>query len=109
MFMRITWGKIRPRAWDDLQAVYARVSDPGIEGLQARWLARDTVDTDAFFAVTLWETVEAIQAWESTPEYQTEFLDKIDPFTLGSYSVSVCEIKYQSIGSAIVAGQGRLA
>jgi heme-degrading monooxygenase HmoA len=95
--------------WDDLQAVYARVSDPHIEGLSARWLVRDTVDTDAFFAVTLWETSEAIKAWETTPEYQTEFLDKINPFTLGTYSVSVCEIKYQSVGSAVVAGRGRLS
>jgi heme-degrading monooxygenase HmoA len=101
MFMRITWGKVRPNSWSNLETVYHRVCDPNTPGLAARWLARDTVDSDAFFAVTLWETADAIHAWESKPEYRTEFLDKINPFTLGSYSVSVCEVKYQSVSDRL--------
>jgi heme-degrading monooxygenase HmoA len=97
MYMRITWGKVRPGLWETFETTYKRVADPAIAGLCARWLVRDTVDPDAIFAITLWESREAIDRWEAAPEYRTRFLDEIDPLMLGAYSVSICEVLYDSI------------
>jgi heme-degrading monooxygenase HmoA len=105
MFMRITWCKVRPGQWDAFERAYAAAADPTTPGLRARWVARDTVDTDAVFAITLWETRDSIRDWEGRPEYRTGFLDKVDPYTLGDYSVSVCEVQYESIGARVTSGK----
>jgi heme-degrading monooxygenase HmoA len=96
MWMRITWGKVRPGLWDSFEELYGRIADPNTEGLIGRQLARDTVDIDAFFAISVWATREAIDTWESSEQYRSRFLNPIDPFMLGAYSVSVCDIRYAS-------------
>jgi len=45
------------------------------------------------FAVTLWEDKESIERWERSSAYK-EFLEVVEPFMMGSYSVSVCEVMY---------------
>jgi heme-degrading monooxygenase HmoA len=97
MWMRITWGKVRPGTWTPFEELYARIADPGTAGLVGRQLVRDTIDTDTFFAISVWETREAIAAWEGSEQYHTNFLNLIDPFMLGAYAVSVCDIRYASI------------
>ena len=96
MLMRITWGKVRPGLWDTFEGLYARVADPDTSGLVGRQLVRDTVDTDAFFAISVWETTEHIAVWEASEQYRERFLNLIDPFMLGAYSVSICDIRYAS-------------
>lgn len=96
MWMRITWGKVRPGLWDAFEALYAQVADPHTEGLVGRQLVRDTVDSDAFFAISVWATREVIDSWEASEQYRERFLNLIDPFMLGAYSVSVCDIRYAS-------------
>ncbi len=96
MWMRITWGKVRPGLWEPFEELYARIADPTTPGLVGRQLVRDTTDIDAFFAISVWETQEAITAWEASEQYRERFLNLIDPFMLGAYSVSVCDIRYAS-------------
>jgi heme-degrading monooxygenase HmoA len=96
MWMRITWGKVRPGLWESFEALYSQVADPHTDGLVGRQLARDTVDIDAFFAISVWTSREAIDLWESSEQYRERFLNLIDPFMLGAYSVSVCDIRYAS-------------
>ena len=94
MWMRITWGKIRPGLWEPFEELYTRIADPHTAGLVGRQLVRDTVDMDAFFAISVWESTEAIASWEASEQYRERFLNLIDPFMLGAYSVSVCDIRY---------------
>lgn len=96
MWMRITWGKIRPGLWEPFERLYASIADPASQGLVGRQLVRDTVDTDAFFAISVWESIEAITAWEGSEQYRERYLNLIDPFMLGAYAVSICEIRYAS-------------
>lgn len=104
-YMRITWGKIHPGNWDHFLAAYTQVADPDIEGMQARWLVRSVDDPDAIFAITLWDSREAIENWERSKQYQTEFHDRISAFMAGSYSVSISEVAYSSLhGEKLLAG-----
>ena len=94
--MRITWGKVRPGLWASFEELYARIAEPTTPGLVGRQLVRDVVDTDAFFAVSVWETREAIGAWEASEQYRERFINPLDPFMLGTYSVSIGDIRYSS-------------
>jgi len=94
MFMRITWGQLQPGLWDDFVKRYEEdAADPSTAGLKARWLVRDSHNIDNMFAVTLWEDKESIERWERSSAYK-EFLEVVEPFMMGSYSVSVCEVMY---------------
>jgi len=94
MFMRITWGQLQPGAWDPFMVKYHEVADPATPGLLARWVVQDTNNTDSMFAITLWDTRESIRAWETSDDYRGRFLPAVEPFMIGSYSVSVSEVRY---------------
>lgn len=94
MFVRITWGRVDPGTWPQFERRYRDVIRPDTAGLLARWLVQDTKDPDNFFAVTLWQTAEAIKTWESSDEYRDVFLAAIEPFMISRYSVAICAVRY---------------
>lgn len=106
MWMRITWGKVRPGLWEAFEELYVRIADPDTTGLLGRQLVRDTVDIDAFFAISIWESKEAIADWEASEQYRERFLNLIDPFMVGAYSVSMCDIRYASPWPPLQNGKG---
>ena len=65
MIMRITWGKLQAGTWQDFERAYhATVAGKEVKGLRGRWLAQDVNDPNGGFAVSLWDTLEAMQAYE---------------------------------------------
>ena len=69
MVIRITWGKLRAGAWADFERTYrATVVARGknIKGLRGRWLAQDAGDKDTGFAVSLWDSLADMQAYEES-------------------------------------------
>lgn len=97
MFMRITWGRVDSGKWADFETRYRQVAKADVPGLLARWLINDTKDPDSIFAVTLWSNADAIRAWENSPDYKNNFLAALEPYMVGAYSVSVCEVKFDDI------------
>lgn len=54
MRMRLTWGKLNPGTWDEFEWVYKEtLTGKEIKGVKGRWLARDVMDPDRGFAVSL--------------------------------------------------------
>ena len=97
MIMRITWGKLRPGSWNDFEKTYAAtVAAKGsdVKGLRGRWLMQDTEDRDTGFAVSLWETPEAMQAYEQSDLYRKDFAPALQPFFVGDYKTYRCDVKY---------------
>src|SRR5437763_783042 len=94
MYMRITWAKVQPGFWAAYAKEFKLVVDPTTPGLLARWLVHDKEDSDSLFVLTLWDSIAAIERWETSRHYQEEFLPALKPFILGAYSVSVCEVSY---------------
>jgi heme-degrading monooxygenase HmoA len=97
MIMRITWGKLRPGSWNDFEKTYeATVAEKGndVKGLRGRWLLQDTQDGDTGFAVSLWETPEAMQAYEQSDLYRKDFAPALQPFFVGDYKTYRCDVKY---------------
>jgi heme-degrading monooxygenase HmoA len=67
MIMRITWGKLRAGTWQEYeQAYHATVAGTEVPGLRGRWLAQDVHDPDGGFAVSVWDTPDAMQAYEQS-------------------------------------------
>ena len=97
MIMRITWGKLRSGTWTEFEQAYRdTVVDQDIKGLRGRWLAQDTQDPDGGFAVSLWDSLEDMQAYEQSAFFQQEALPKLQPYFVGEYTTYRCGVKYSS-------------
>ena len=100
MIMRITWGKLRPGKWDEYEQTYRSTvvaKSRDIKGLRDRWLTQDTADKDAGFAVSLWDSLEDMRAYEQSTFYQQEILTSLQPFFVGEYKTYRSEVTYTDI------------
>ena len=95
MIMRITWGKLRAGCWQEYEQAYrATVADKAVPGLRGRWLAQDVHDPDGGFAVSVWDSFEAMQAYEQSAVLRQEMPPILQPFCVGEYPTSRCDVKY---------------
>ena len=95
MIMRITWGKLRAGCWPEYEQAYrAAVADKAVPGLRGRWLAHDVQDPDEGFAVSVWDSLEAMQAYEQSAVFKQEIQPTLQPFFVGEYHTYRCDVKY---------------
>ena len=96
MIMRITWGKLRAGTWREYeQAYHATVAGKTVPGLRGRWLAQDVNDADGGFSVSLWDSLDAMQAYEQSAVFQQEIQPTLQPFFAGEYTTYRCDVKYE--------------
>jgi len=94
--MRITRGKVHPGTWDAFEQAYKATvvaKSEHIDGLRGRWLVQDIDDPDAGYSVSFWESAEAIQAYEQSDFYTQEILPALQPFFVGEFTITCCEMK----------------
>ena len=95
MIMRITWGKLRAGTWAEYeQAYHATVAGKTVPGLRGRWLAQDVNDPDGGFSVSLWDSLDAMQAYEQSAVFTQEIQPTLQPFFAGEYTTYRCDVKY---------------
>lgn len=95
MIMRLTWGKLHPGTWDAFEQAYKTMfAGKQTKGLRGRWLAQDTVDPDGGFAVSVWDSLEDLQAYEQSAFFQQEIRPTLQPFFVGEYNTHRCEVKF---------------
>ncbi|WP_114947821.1 antibiotic biosynthesis monooxygenase family protein [Microvirga calopogonii] len=97
MFVRIYWGRIYPGSWPSIEERYRALMEIDIPGLRARLVTRDVNDPESMFTITIWDTVESVQAWEASEAYQDVFLAAVRPFLVGSQSVSLSEVRVENL------------
>ena len=96
MIMRITWGKLRAGSWQAYEQAYrATVADKVVPGLRGRWLAQDVQDPDGSFAVSVWDSCEAMHAYEQSAVFRQEMHPTLQPFFVGEYTTHRCEVRYE--------------
>jgi heme-degrading monooxygenase HmoA len=96
MIMRITRGKLHPGTWSAYEQAYKATvvaKSPPIEGLRGRWLGQDLHDLEGGYAGSLWDSVEAIRAYEQSDFYNQEILPTLQPFFVGDFTTTYCEVK----------------
>ena len=96
MIMRITGGKLRAGTWQAYEQAYrATVAGTEVPGLRGRWLAQDVHDPDGGFAVSVWDTLDAMQAYEQSAVLKQEIQPTLQPFFVGEYTTYRCDVKYE--------------
>jgi len=96
MYMRIIWGRIALGQWDGFEAAYKKATllRGDVKGLKNQWLARDQVDPDAGYSITLWDTEEDMRAfWDS--KKREEAMALLRPYFLNQFTVTECEVRSQ--------------
>ena len=96
MMMRMTWGKWRAGTWAEYpQAYHATVAGQTVPGLRGRWLAQDVNDADGGFSVSVWDALDAMQAYEQSAVLTQEMQPTLQPFFVGEYTTYRCDVKYE--------------
>jgi heme-degrading monooxygenase HmoA len=96
MIMRMTWGKLRAGSWDAYAQAYRKtVAGKQVPGLRGRWLAHDVQDPDGGFAVSVWDSLDAMQAYEQSAVFKQEIQPTLQPFFVGEYTTYRCDVKYE--------------
>ena len=101
MVIRVTWGKLRAGSWNDFEKTYREnvlTKGKGLKGLRGRWLAQDGADKDTGFAVSLWDNVADMQAYEQSQLYR-EIMAPLQPFFVGEYKTYRCDVKYSDVAA----------
>jgi heme-degrading monooxygenase HmoA len=96
MVIRITWGKLRAGTWSEFERTYRQnvlTKGKNLKGLRGRWLAQDEADQDTGFAVSLWDDLADMRAYEESPLYR-EIVGPLQPFFVGEFKTYRCEVKY---------------
>ena len=76
--------------------VNIRPKGKGLKGLRGRWLAQDAGDKDTGFAVSLWDNLPDMQAYEQSALYK-EIMAPLLPFFVGEYKTYRCDVKYTDV------------
>ena len=96
MLMRMTWGKLQAGIWAEYEQVYhTTVAGKAVPGLRGRWLAQDGQDPDGGFSVSLWDSLDAMQAYEQSVVFQQEIQPILQPFFAGTYTTYRCDVQYE--------------
>jgi len=97
MFMRITWGKLKPGAWNDYEAAYRKVMPQTLEvpGIRGRWLIRDLDEPDAGYSVAMFDSERDMRAFTENAEVRAAIKKALDPFHTGEYTTKHCEVKVE--------------
>lgn len=95
MFMRITWGKIKPGQWQGYEEAYRKgtTQTRGAKGLKGRWLVQDTDDPDAGYSITLWETEADMRGYFDDKTFKEKVLPLVQPFFVDQYETRFCRVK----------------
>ena len=104
MHMRISWGRVNPGQWDEYERAFIQaLKDSGpIDGLIGRTIARDLDDPDTGYSVSVWESAEAMEAYESGVS-ANQILPKIKQYFGGAFVTNRLEVvhdeRYDRAGS----------
>jgi quinol monooxygenase YgiN len=94
MYMRISWGRVNPGAWADYQEAFKEAVEATgrPEGLVTRVLSRDVDDPNTGYSISWWESVEAMDAYETGPGVNDEILPRIQQFFGGAFVTNRVEV-----------------
>jgi hypothetical protein len=112
MYMRVTKGRVKPGCWDKYEAAYLEhVEGKHVEGqhvaghrspagLLGRWLMRSMLDRELAFSLSLWETREAMEAYERSDAVRREILPHLAPFISNDFAAFHCGVTVQAMRPA---------
>jgi hypothetical protein len=70
------------------------VANTAVPSLRGRWLAEDVQEPNGGCAISLWDSLEAMQVYEQRAVFRREMQPTLQPFLVGASTTSRCEVKY---------------
>jgi heme-degrading monooxygenase HmoA len=97
MFMRITWGRIKPGQWEEYEQRFEKLAAAQLSegGPMRRWLVRDLDEPDAGFAISVFDTEEQMRTWSSDPAARERTKSEMSDLYIGEYRARQCEVRLQ--------------
>jgi heme-degrading monooxygenase HmoA len=95
MFARVAWGKVKPGTWAEYERLYRDEILPqtrGVSGLVFRELLQGADDPNEGISLTLWESREALDAYEQSDLYQ-RVTERARAFYVGEFWVKHFEVR----------------
>lgn len=91
MIMRVSWGKIKPGMWERYEQLWDEAVGKmqGTPGLRAHWLLKDPEHVCAGHSLSLWDSVEAMEAGPD----MGKLVPELGECFIGQYVLSVCEVR----------------
>jgi len=98
MYVRASWGKLKPGSWDEYERAYKDAVGAGgsVAGLRGRVLARDLDDPDGGYTISFWDDEESMRAHEDSPQLSA-MLKELEPYFSGEYTMRRCEVRMDDL------------
>lgn len=98
MYMRVTKGRVKRGCWETYEAAYVEHVEgkPAPPGLLGRWLLRSMIDADLGFSLSLWDSQQAMEAYERSDAVRREILPHLAPFLTSDFVAHHCDVKVQA-------------
>ena len=99
MVVRMFWGKLKPESWDAYERHYNERVVPAtakLPGFRGRQLLRSLENPDEGTSLTFWETMEDMENYVKSPEWQKAAGQARDLYT-GEYSIHTYEVRALSL------------
>jgi len=96
MIMRITRGQLHPGTWRVFEQAYKDTvvaKGAEVDGLRGRWLVQDDDKPETAYAVSLWDSHEAMWAYEQSAFYIYEVLPALKPYVVGQFTTTYGEMR----------------
>lgn len=97
--VRLSGGRLKPGSWDAFEKAYREFAErmAQVPGLKDRSLLKDTTKEDAGWAVTVWESQEAIDAYNRSDLAQ-EVKPILSPYFINDYVEATTKAVYRLKG-----------
>lgn len=99
MHIRMVWGRLMRGKWAEYEQYFnERVlgsANPTVEGLRGRKLLRSSENPDEGISLSLWDSLEAMQKYEKSPQRQKS-VKATEHLHVGDYWVKKFEVRLSS-------------
>jgi heme-degrading monooxygenase HmoA len=98
MFMRVSWGRIRPGQWEEYERRFDKLAAAHAAegGPRRRLLLRDLDEPDAGFAISIFDTEEEMRAWGANSAARQRTQGELSDLYIGDYRIRQCEVRRKS-------------
>ena len=93
-FLRLSWGKLKPGAWDEFEKHYNEQVAPKastVKGLQVRGLLPSTDTPDEGLSLTMWDTMDDMRNYDLSGEIPAN-VSQVEHLFTGEYWIKHFEI-----------------
>jgi heme-degrading monooxygenase HmoA len=104
--MRFSHGKLKPGAWNEYEELYCELASERREvpGLLGSIMARDADDADSGYTVSIWESLEAMRAYEGS-DRAAAVAPRFMALYSGDYSTTISEMRLWDVRATGAGGE----